>query len=419
MGQVTAVIGAQWGDEGKGKIVDYLAGKSDTVVRATGGANAGHTIYLNGQKFIFHLIPSGILQKKTCIIGNGCVVELPTLAEEVEVLEKAGYDPCKYLKISDRAHLVFNYHKQIDEAQESSKEKKIGTTLRGIGPAFADKSNRIGIRAGILKNFALFGERILKNAQKHEANFKIEIDTAREIENHRVLIDKFNCMIGDTTVLIHEALKKGEQVLAEGAQGSLLDIDLGTYPYVTSSNTTSAGICTGSGIPPNQVQEVIGVLKAYTTRVGEGPFPSELEGEHEEKLRTIGGEYGATTGRPRRCGWFDAMVARHAHRINGITAWNLTKLDVLSEFAQIEIVTDYELDGKLISGFPSDLQDLERVNAKIITVRGWQEDIAQCRKFSELPELAQRYVEKIEELTEVPVKYIGVGPEREAIIIKK
>ena len=411
------MTGAQWGDEGKGKIVDILAESHDIVLRANGGANAGHTIFANGRKHIFHLIPSGILQGKTCVIGNGCVIEMAELAQEIADLEHAGFSNVRHnLKISDRAHLIFDFHKKIDAAIEKKKVKKLGTTLRGIGPAFADKISRTGIRAGILKNWELFAQRLAKNAQRAQENFQIEIDLENELAQHKRFAQEFGGMICDSVEFLHTQLENGKKILAEGAQGSLLDIDLGTFPFVTSSNTTAAGICTGSGLPPGAVGEVIGILKSYTTRVGEGPFPSELENETGEKLREIGQEFGATTGRPRRCGWLDLPVANFARRINGITAWNLTKLDVLDTFAEIEIVTDYFLDGENLKSFPADLQDLARVECRSITLPGWRTSIADCRSFADLPENCQKYVLRIEELTGVKVKFIGTGPNREQMI---
>jgi adenylosuccinate synthase len=418
MNKFTAIVGAQWGDEGKGKIVDILAEKSDVVVRANGGANAGHTIFIDGEKFIFHLIPSGILQKKTCVVGNGCVVELSGLLEEIEMLQKAGVAVEKYLKISDRAHLVFDFHKKVDAAIENSKEKKLGTTLRGIGPAFADKISRVGIRAGTLKNWELFCDRVRKNAARAAQFYKIEIDAENEIKTAEKFVKNFGNLIVDSFEFLNSQISAGKKILAEGAQGTLLDIDFGTFPFVTSSNTTTAGICAGCGLAPQNLGETIGILKAYTTRVGAGPFPSELENSTGEKLREIGAEFGATTGRPRRCGWLDLPVANFAKNLNGITAWNLTKLDVLDEFAEIEIVVDYFFAGEKLKSFPADLAILEKVEIEKIKMPGWQTPIRGISKFENLPKNCQNYILKIEELTGVPVKFIGTGPNRNEMILR-
>lgn len=414
MKKATIVIGAQWGDEGKGKVVDILAEQADVVARAQGGANAGHTIYLGEKKFVFHLIPSGALQGKVCVIGNGCVVHLKTLLEEIETLKNAGYDVVKNILISDRAHLIFDYHQEIDGEQEDKKENKIGTTKKGIGPAFADRVNRIGIRAGLLRNMDKFEHILRRNAKIHNKEDHIE----QELAFHKDFAEKFGDNVVDTVEYLHSALENNKNILIEGAQGTHLDIDMGTYPYVTSSNTTSAGCCTGTGLPPNAVGEIIGVLKAYTTRVGEGPFPSELLDEKGEKMRAIGHEYGATTGRPRRCGWFDAMVARQSAKVNGATAWNLTKLDVLDTFEDLVLVTAYKYQGKTLTAFPADIATLYDVELETITMPGWQTDISKARKFEDLPENAQKYVQKIEELTGVPAKYIGVGQDREQMIMR-
>ena len=418
MKKFTAIVGAQWGDEGKGKIVDILAEKSDVVVRANGGANAGHTIFIDGEKFIFHLIPSGILQKKTCVVGNGCVVELSGLLEEIEMLQKAGVEVEKYLKISDRAHLVFDFHKKIDAAIENSKNKKLGTTLRGIGPAFADKISRVGIRAGTLKNWELFCDRVKKNAARAAKFYEIEIDAENEIRVAEKFVKNFGNLIVDSFEFLNSQISAGKKILAEGAQGTLLDIDFGTFPFVTSSSTTTAGICAGCGLAPQNLGETIGILKAYTTRVGAGPFPSELENSTGEKLREIGAEFGATTGRPRRCGWLDLPVANFAKNLNGITAWNLTKLDVLDEFAEIEIVVDYFLNGEKLKSFPADLAILEKVEIEKIKMPGWQTPIRGISEFENLPENCRNYILKIEELTKVPVKFIGTGPNRNEMILR-
>ncbi|QQS59623.1 adenylosuccinate synthase [Candidatus Peregrinibacteria bacterium] len=416
---VTVVLGAQWGDEGKGKIVDCLAEDMDIIVRAGGGANAGHTIHAKGKEYVFHLIPSGILwEGKICIIGNGCVVHLPTLLEELSVLREAGIDPKGRLFISDRAHLLFEHHILTDRYQEDGRGKKIGTTCRGIGPAYEDKIARRGIRAGqLLGDFSVFSEKLRKNAEWRIRRHGFEINFETEIDFYRNSVDVFKGVITDTVDLLHKALKAKKRILIEGAQGSHLDIDFGTYPYVTSSNTTTCGACAGSGIPPRDIGYTLGILKAYTTRVGSGPFPSEIPGELGEKLREKGHEYGATTGRPRRCGWLDIPVAQHSARISGIDAWNITKLDVLSGFETLKVVTEYHSpEGNILSSFPADLSVLEAVKTKTIELPGWQEDISACRSFAELPKNAQYYCREIERLTEVPIHSIGVGPGRDDLI---
>jgi len=420
LGNICAIVGAQWGDEGKGKLVDILSERFDIVARSAGGANAGHTIYANGQKFVFHLLPSGLLHKKSIgIIGNGCVVHLPTLLEEIAEIKKLGADPTGRIFLSDRAHLIFDYHQKIDCIEEERKGKDcVGTTKRGIGPAYTDKARRNGIRAGELVNgFAEFSAKFRNNVEKHQEVYGFAEDIECELERYKKIAAEIKDMVCDTTEYIRDARRAGKTVLVEGAQGTHLDLDFGTYPYVTSSNTTVAGACSGTGIAPSRVESVIGILKAYTTRVGGGPFPSEDTGEYGEKLRAIGSEYGATTGRPRRCGWLDIPVARHAVLVNGIDYWNVTKLDVLSEFATIKILTNYKFNGKELSSFPANLETLEHVDCEYIEMPGWQSDISGCRTFAELPETAQQYIKKIEELTDTPVKFIGVGMDREAMIM--
>ncbi len=413
------VFGAQWGDEGKGKIVDRLAENMQIVVRASGGANAGHTIVANGVKHVFHLIPSGILHEHvTCIIGNGCVVHLPSLMDELSTLRANGIDPRGRFFISDRAHLLFEHHILADKMQEQKRGKKIGTTCRGIGPAYEDKASRRGIRAGMLmSNFEAFAERLRSNIEWRSVRHGFEIDVATELTLYRDLVDEFADIIIDTTDLLHEAYNSGKRIMIEGAQGALLDIDFGTYPYVTSSNTTTAGASVGTGLPPKFIDYSLGVIKAYTTRVGEGPFPSELHDQTGERLRERGHEFGSTTGRPRRCGWFDTVVARHAAKITGADGWNLTKLDVLTGFESLRIVTDYLLDGEKLSNFPADTSLLDNVEVEFVEVPGWSENIDDCRNFDDLPANAQRYCREIERLTKVPIHSIGVGADRDALIM--
>ncbi len=421
LGNICAVVGSQWGDEGKGKLVDILSGHFDIIARSAGGANAGHTIYAEGEKFVFHLIPSGILHpEKVGIIGNGCVVHLPTLLEEIEEIRQAGVDSTGRLFLSDRAHLIFDYHQEIDCIQEKRKGgKKVGTTKRGIGPAYTDKASRIGIRAGELTNgFASFEEKLRTVIEVHQEVYGFEMDADGEVKKYKKIAEEMKEMIIDTTKYIRDARRDGKTVLVEGAQGTHLDIDFGTYPYVTSSNTTVAGACSGTGIAPSRIESVVGVVKAYTTRVGAGPFPSELSGAVGEELREKGGEYGATTGRPRRCGWFDVPVARHAVLVNGIDSWNMTKLDVLSGFETLKILVTYTYDGKKLTSFPSNLDILEKVECEYLEMPGWKEDISECRTFEDLPDNAQNYVRKIEQLTDTPAKFIGVGVDREAMIMR-
>ena len=416
--KVVGIVGAQWGDEGKGKLVDYLAQKMDIVARSAGGANAGHTIIADGKKFVFHLIPSGILHHHgECVIGNGCVVHLPTLQEEIHTLQRAGIDPKHRIFVSDRAHLLFEYHILADKAQEERRGKKIGTTCRGIGPAYEDKIARRGIRAGeLLENFDAFAEKFTKNAQAREKRHGFRMNIQEELAQYKRFSEEFSGIITDTVSLLHSALAEGKTVLAEGAQGVHLDIDFGTYPYVTSSNTTASGACSGTGIPPNKLDFVMGIVKAYTTRVGEGPFPSELHDENGKHMQEVGHEKGATTGRPRRCGWFDVPVVKHAAMISGIDAWNLTKLDVLTGLPEIRIVTHYERNGEKMDIIPANAKILEEVEICTVSLPGWQEDIRHVRTFAELPKNAQTYCRKIEEYTGVPIHSIGVGPDREDLI---
>jgi adenylosuccinate synthase len=424
LGQVIFVAGMQWGDEGKGKLVDILSQQYDVIARCAGGANAGHTICVekNGksEKFVFHLLPSGILHKdKICVIGNGTVIHLPTLLEEIANLKQQGIDVGGRLKISDRAHIIFEYHKIIDGLQETSKgASKVGTTKRGIGPAYTDKCSRIGLRMGDLLSFDEFVKKLKVNVKKHTEVYGFKFDSAKEIEAHRQALEQLKDYIINTTEYLADAHQDGKTILIEGAQGAHLDIDLGTYPYVTSSNTTSGGAATGLGFPPNKINSVIGIVKAYTTRVGEGPFPTELRDTTGEKLREAGGEFGATTGRPRRCGWFDNILARNSIAINGINSLNLTKLDVLSGFESLKIGRGYKLDGKAIQFVPASLKNFAKVKVDYIEMPGWEEDISQAKKFGDLPKNAQDYVLKLEELLETPINFIGVGVNRDQIIYR-
>jgi adenylosuccinate synthase len=424
LGQAIYVVGSQWGDEGKGKLVDILSAQYDITARSAGGANAGHTIVVNNngksEKFVFHLMPSGVLHKgKTCVIGNGTVVHIPTLLEEINNLKEQGVSVEGKLLISDRAHMIFEYHKIIDGLQEERKgDKKVGTTRRGIGPCYADKASRIGIRIADLKDFGGFAEKLRENAERHMKTYGFTFNIEQEINTYRDAAEIIEPYITNTTEYLNKAYREEKNILIEGAQGSHLDIDNGTYPYVTSSNTTSGGACTGLGFAPTRLESVIGIVKAYTTRVGAGPFPTELGNIEGEMLREQGGEYGATTGRPRRCGWFDATVVKNAIDINGINSVCLTKLDVLTGFKTIKIGTHYTLDGQKVDYIPASLEDFGRVEINYEEKPGWEGDIGQARSFKELPKACKEYVLTLEELMEVPINFIGVGVHRDDIIFR-
>ncbi len=420
------VVGIQWGDEGKGKIVDLLTEKADMVVRFQGGNNAGHTLVVEGRRFVFHLIPSGILHReKMCVIGNGVVVDPFVLLEEMDTLEKEGFEVTPdRLKISARAHMILPYHRYLDLAREDKSGGKIGTTGRGIGPAYEDKVGRRGIRMADFLDPGIFAEKLKVNTQW--ANFvltrylgKEPIDPAEFERLDDALRDRLRPFVTDTSLLLNDSAAAGKAILYEGAQGALLDVDHGTYPYVTSSNTVTGNVCCGAGVGPTTIKEVVGVLKAYTTRVGGGPFPTELFDETGQALRDKGAEYGATTGRPRRCGWFDAVAVRHAVRINGVTSLALTKLDVLDELDAIMIGTAYRLDGNTQKGFPALASDLERVEPIYETLEGWRRDITACRAWEDLPDEARAYISFIEETVGVPVDIVSVGSDRAQTIIRR
>jgi adenylosuccinate synthase len=421
-----AIIGTQWGDEGKGKIVDLLAEKAHIVVRFQGGNNAGHTLVVNGKKHIFHLIPSGILHEPTvCMIGNGVVIDPSVLIEEIRKLETNGIPVSgKKLIISPRAHVIMPYHKALDIARESRKGKsKIGTTGRGIGPCYEDKVARNGIRMEDLldKNILLEKLKIILE----EKNFLFEHYYHQQPFSPEAIAEEYSAygqklapFIGDVSTRLDQAIKEGRHVLFEGAQGTHLDIDHGTYPYVTSSNTISGNICCGSGISPLAINQIIGVAKAYTTRVGGGPFPTELADELGNWLRDRGGEYGSTTGRPRRCGWFDATMVRVAKRVNGLTSLAITKLDVLTGLKTVMISNGYKHSGHVMSDeMPSQVKILEECKPEYVELPGWDEDIRSARRYSDLPPKAKKYIETIEEMVGVPVSIISVGPGREETIV--
>lgn len=415
------IVGAQWGDEGKGKIVDLLTQYADIVVRFQGGNNAGHTIVLKGEKFVFHLIPSGILyENKQCVIGNGVVVDPAVLIEEVNELKKRGYlKDDSQLMVSEEAHLILPYHRRIDIARD--RVFKIGTTGRGIGPAYEDKVARYGIRVVDLMDEEVFRKKLKANLLQKNAYLsevlKEECFELSEIFDEFLRFKKqLEKYVRNTSIILYDEIQKGKHILFEGAQGALLDVDHGTYPYVTASNTVAGNACAGSGIGPTMIDSVIGVAKAYTTRVGEGPFPTELKDQVGERIREKGGEYGATTGRPRRCGWFDAVVVNHAIRINGIQEVAITKLDVLSDFDKVKICVGYRVNGKVLHHVPSNLKILESSEPIYEELDGWRKEVKGTKKISELPVQAQRYLKRIEELTNVKIAMVSVGSERNETI---
>ena len=417
-----AVLGAQWGDEGKGKIVDLLTPNFSIVARYQGGHNAGHTVYVNKKKFILRLIPSGMLHAGvTCVIGNGVVVDPQALLAEVDELTANGINVDGRIVVSDKAHLILPYHRDLDLLSEARRgERKIGTTSRGIGPAYEDKIARRGIRAGDLADRAALEEAVRVNVA---ARNRIVQDTTMDwrpvFEQLMRQAERLRPWIRDVSLLLTEAMNAGQSVMFEGAQGTLLDIDHGTYPYVTSSNASIGGVCTGLGVGPRSIHGVMGVVKAYTTRVGEGPFPTELVGDMGNRLRESGNEYGAVTGRPRRCGWFDAVVARYGARINGLDALAITKLDVLDGLETIQICTSYTCDGATLTEFPSDLTKLAKCEPVYESIPGWTTPTAGVRKFEQLPENARRYIARLEEVSGVPAAIVSTGSERDDTILRQ
>ncbi|GAA4859229.1 adenylosuccinate synthase [Kitasatospora terrestris] len=412
------LVGAQWGDEGKGKATDLLGGSVDYVVRYQGGNNAGHTVVIGDQKYALHLLPSGILSPNVVpVIGNGVVIDPGVLLSELNGLNERGIDTSKLL-ISGNAHLITPYHRTLDKVTERFLGKRrIGTTGRGIGPTYADKINRVGIRVQDLFDESILRQKI--EAALHDKNqILVKLYNRRAIPADLVLeeylgyADKIKPFLADTTLVLDEALKANKVVLLEGGQGTLLDVDHGTYPFVTSSNPTSGGACTGSGIGPTKIDRVIGILKAYTTRVGSGPFPTELLDADGDALRRIGGERGVTTGRDRRCGWFDAVIARYATRVNGLTDFFLTKLDVLTGWEQIPVCVAYEVDGRRVEELPYNQSDFHHAKPIYETLPGWSEDISKAQTFADLPKNAQAYVKALEEMSGAPISAIGVGPGR-------
>ena len=416
-----AVLGAQWGDEGKGKIVDLLTSHFSIVARYQGGHNAGHTVYVNRAKFILRLIPSGILHPGiTCVIGNGVVVDPKALFAEVDELTRNGIDVGNRVLISDKAHLILPYHRDLDLLSEARRgERKIGTTSRGIGPAYEDKIARRGIRVGDLTDPRGLEENVrdnvtARNRLVHDTtmDWKVVLD---ELLKHA---ERLRPMIRDVSALLTDAMRAGKSIMFEGAQGTLLDIDHGTYPYVTSSNASIGGICTGLGVPPRAIDRVLGVVKAYTTRVGEGPFPTELSGDMGNRLRESGSEYGAVTGRPRRCGWYDAVAVRYAARINGLDGLALTKLDVLDGLERIEICTSYRCGGRTLTDFPSDVGQLAACEPVYESMPGWKARTAGARRFDQLPEEARKYIARLEEVSGVRAAIVSTGSERDDTIVR-
>jgi len=418
-GGIDVVLGGQWGDEGKGKLVDILSQEYDVCARVAGGSNAGHTIVVDGIKYKFHLLPSGVLNKKaTCVIGNGVVIHLPSFINELDNLESMGIDHKGRVLISDRAHMVFDFHQSVDGMAESKLGRnKIGTTKKGIGPAYASKISRNGIRIGDLQNWEYFEERFRTLTTATMAAYPgLEIDVEEQLAFYKSISERVNAMTVDTIQYTNEAFHNGQKILVEGANATMLDIDFGTYPYVTSSNPSVGSVLTGLGVSPNKLAGIYGTVKAYCTRVGEGPFPTELIPDGPDSigfhLGTVGAEYGTTTGRQRRCGWLDIPQMQYSCLINGFTAINLTKLDVLTGLKEIKLGVAYKYEGKYLASMPACLKSLSEAEVEYETLPGWTEDISKCQTFEELPENAQKYVLRVQELLGVPVRWIGVGANR-------
>ena len=415
---VDILVGTQWGDEGKGKLIDVLTRDVDMVIRFQGGNNAGHTVEIGDEHYVLHLIPSGIVRPNVVnVIGNGLVVDVLGLVEEMKGIAAKGF-PVDNIRLSNRAQLIFEYHKRADALKESSAgTKKIGTTKRGIGPAYADKMNRTGIRGIDLTRPERLEEQFRAEAAKYNKQFAehgiAPLDIDAEWERVREAADYLKDYVCDTVYLINDAIKSGRKILCEGAQAALLDIDHGTYPFVTSSNTVSGGACTGAGIAPQKIRDVWGVIKAYTTRVGEGPFPTELFDQDGETLRQVGHEFGATTGRPRRCGWFDAVAGRYACMVDGVNKLAVTKLDVLDSFDKVGVCVAYEIDGKVTKEFPASVEELAAARPVLEWLPGWKQDISGVSSYDELPENAKKYLERITELVDSELAIVSVGPRRD------
>jgi len=417
--QCVVVVGAQWGDEGKGKLVDVLSERADCVVRYQGGANAGHTVVIGEEQFILQQIPSGILHPGTrCVIGNGVVLDPETLFKELDGLTGRGVDITGRLFVSERAHLVLPYHKLLDAASEKS--QKIGTTGRGIGPTYEDKYGRRGVRVIDLRDGAALRGLLAERLDRANRLLAMMGAAPASLDEHVAMLERLAPRLlplaTDTGLLVHRALRSGKRVLLEGAQGALLDVDHGTYPYVTSSNTTAGGASVGSGIGPTAIDGVLGVVKAYTTRVGNGPLPTEALGEGGAALQRIGGEFGAVTGRPRRCGWFDANVVRYSVRVNGLTGLAVTKLDVLDSFGEIPVGTGYRVDGELTEELPAEVERLERVEPVYEVLPGWKKSTEGARRMADLPAEARAYLDRLQDLAGAPIRYVSVGTRRDQII---
>ena len=418
------VVGAQWGDEGKGKVVDFLSERFDVVARYQGGNNAGHTVVVGDDKIVLHLIPSGVLRKgKVCVLGNGVVIDLGELIQEMDQLERLHVKFEDHFFISRRAHLVLPYHKLLDVAHEQRATKKIGTTGRGIGPAYVDKMARVGIRVGDLHQPALFKERLSHNVAEKRAQYPenralASLEPDRMLHDHLRHYERIRGFLADSSLVLDRLMREGKQVLFEGAQGTLLDVDLGTYPYVTSSSATAGGACTGTGVSPKRIDGILGICKAYTTRVGEGPFPTELADEIGDRIRERGAEFGATTGRPRRTGWFDAVGVRYAARVNGLDALALMKLDVLDGLETIQVCTGYRYQGELITDLPNETDILAECRPVYETLPGWTESTVGIVEETKLPAACQAYLRRLEELAGVPLALISTGPRRDQTIVR-
>jgi len=419
-----AIVGTQWGDEGKGKIVDILSEKADYIVRYQGGNNAGHTVVVNGTKYVLHLLPSGILHDgKKCVLGNGMVIDLESLWNEVEFIRRVGKNPEGRIFVSERAHVIFPYHKELDAASEKLKgDGSIGTTLKGIGPAYRDKAGRVGIRIADLKDEETFKEKLKWNLRekeltlKHVYNYPVSFNFD-EVYSHTMRIyEKVADYVCDTVSLLNRAIDSGERVLFEGAQATLLDIDVGTYPFVTSSNSSALGIPAGTGVSPKKIEKIYGIAKAYTTRVGGGPFPTELKDNIGELLRARGHEYGSTTGRPRRCGWLDLFAVKFSVMVNDLDGVVITKLDVLDAFDEIKVCVGYELDGEVIDYFPSTAKELSRVKPIYETLPGWKRETTHVKRWEDLPKEAQNFIRFIEDYLGVSVPMVSTGPQRDETI---
>ena len=420
---VTVVVGTQWGDEGKAKVIDLLAGSHSHVVRYQGGHNAGHTVVVGDQRYALQLVPSGVLYETVVpVIGNGVVVDLPTLFAEIDTLESRGVS-CKRLRVSTLAHLIFPWHQRHDAMSEALRgDAKLGTTLKGIGPAYADKVKRIGVRAGEVRDRERFRVAVKERATQENALFaslgEPLMDVDAVVAQYDEYAQRLLAYLDDTVNMLHGALEQGANILLEGAQATFLDIDHGTYPFVTSSNPTAGGACAGSGIGPRDISRVVGIAKAYTTRVGAGPFPTEVHGELGDRIVDIGHEFGTVTGRRRRPGWLDLVMLRHAVRVNSLTDIALTKLDVLDDFDTIRVCVGYQLEGRELQGFPDDAETLARVECVYVDIPGWKQSLRACRREADLPREVLLLLSLVEQHTNVPVSVVGVGPERDDVVLR-